>query len=288
MRRLAFELQGVSAQTDADGADRVEELGDFAFARPPASRARRSRLLRRRVALAALVALLVVAGLTLRLAQGPATGRHEAIAPAPPPVWTLVDNAQPWFRVAESGLSITATSYEVRRRQTGGREDILVFGDARGAGPFVRLILYRRGTEAAPQSAFFVHLARRAAETGRAVAFAAQPTALSTRLGVFEAASLSLQGAGPEAACIGFRLAEPDAPASLSISGFACDGPKADGARLAARAELACLIDAIELLPRVEEEDLAAFFAKKELREATACASLFSGEGTGGQRPWTQ
>ena len=50
----------------------------------------------------------------------------------------------------------------------------------------LRLVIYRPGKEAPPDQPFFVDLARRAAETGRAITRAAQPSAIVTKFGAFE------------------------------------------------------------------------------------------------------
>jgi hypothetical protein len=283
MRRVVWENQGFAE---------ASEIYDFEPRRLPPSRARRSRSLCRRIVVAALAALLFGAVLALRHPQDGSPGADATLNPVPSPLWLAVAKPQPLFALADPDLAPEPRSYEVRAHRTGGgRQDILVFGDANGAGPLVRLILYRAGSEAAPTAAFFVELARRAAETGRAITFAAQPTALPTRLGVFEAADLSMsqfslnRSGDGDAACIGFRTANAAAPATnLRIAGFTCGG-KADGARILTKPDLACLIDAIELLPDVDDNDLAAFFAGRELNDATACAKAVSENGLRQLRP---
>jgi hypothetical protein len=80
------------------------------------------------------------------------------------------------------------------------------------------------GKEAPPDQPFFVDLARRAAETGRAITRAVRPSAIVTRFGAFEVAGLDLaRGGTPATECLGFRFA--NAVPDLRITGFACGGP---------------------------------------------------------------
>ncbi len=196
--------------------------------------------------------------------------RSQATRPAPLRAWIEIANPVELFTIAAPELVKKAKIYTARQHRTGGgRQDILVAGDLNGAGPVLRLVIYHVGKEAAAPAAFFVDLARRAAETGRAITFAAQPTALSTRLGVFEAADLILTQTGSaDAPCLGFRLAYT---ASLRLTGFACGGKSETATTLAPKAKLSCLLDSLELAPQVDDKDLVAFFAARELNDDTAC-----------------
>lgn len=280
MRRFAFEDQGP--------ANEIREAFHFEPRRLPLSRAKRSRRLRRRLIGAALGSIIFGGALALWRPPNDAPSPESRAGPlAPLPVWTTVANAQPLFGLASPEFALDLKTYEVQLHRTGrGRQDIMVFGDVGGSGPFLRLIVYRVGTEGAPAAAFFVDLARRAAETGRAITFAAQPTALPTRLGMFEAADLNMTRAGaPDATCLGFRSLDaetspaplaPTTPADLRISGFACAATKGDAGPALTKEALACLIDKIDLLPSVVDTDLAAFFAARDLRVATACREAIS------------
>ncbi|ACK52402.1 hypothetical protein Msil_3513 [Methylocella silvestris BL2] len=190
--------------------------------------------------------------------------------------WVVNRAAPAMFRVAAPDGAREPTSHEIRVRAGGGRQDIFVFGDINGDGPIARLTLIQQGEANASASPFFVALARMAAEAGRSVALAAQPAALPTRLGVFEAAEASLSRSGGGASkCVGFRnIREAASPqeASLSVAGFACAASEPDGAAPAMGETAACLIDAIELLPGIDDPGLAAAFAERDLRQTTACA----------------
>lgn len=264
MRRFAF--QGQDSTADAD------EPAYFAPGELPLSRAKKSRRLLRRVVAAAVAAFGIACALALHHAEDGASSdiSSQATRPAPLPAWIEIANPVELFTIAAPELVKKAKIYTARQHRTGGgRQDILVAGDLNGAGPVLRLVIYHVGKEAADPAAFFVDLARRAAETGRAITFAAQPTALSTRLGVFEAADLILTQTGSaDAPCLGFRLAYT---ASLRLTGFACGGKSETATTLAPKAKLACLLDSLELAPQVDDKDLVAFFAARELNDDTAC-----------------
>ncbi|WP_146030131.1 hypothetical protein [Methylocella silvestris] len=207
---------------------------------------------------------------------------QEGAGPAGPriaarPEWTANGAAPPMFRVEAPDGAAEPPSHEVRLRRGGGRQDIFVFGDVNGDGPLARLALNPRGEANASASPFFVVLARMAADVGRSVAFAAQPAALLTRLGVFEAAEASLRRSGGGASkCVGFRYvpgagAPDDAGAPLAVAGFICAGSDPGGAAPSLQESAACLIDGIELLPGVDDPALAAAFAERDLRQTTAC-----------------
>jgi hypothetical protein len=240
--------------------------------RLPLSRAKQSRRLLLWVFLAAFASLAFAFVLAaLNAPQDPASPEiGSAGHPAPPPAWIEISAPDRLFHLEAPELVKAPTTYEARRHRTGGgRQDVLVVGGSDGAAPFLRLTMYRVGAEPAPEAAFFVDLASRAAEAGRAISRAAQPTALPTRLGVFEVADLNLtRGGAFDAACLGFRIA--DAARQLRIAGFACGG-EAPFALFASKPALACVLDRIGLDSTVDDKILAAFFAARELNGDTAC-----------------
>jgi len=124
----------------------------------------------------------------------------------------------------------------------------------------LNLLFYQPGNEATPDSSFYVELARRAAETGRAIIRAEQPGEMATRFGAFEVARLDLarDSASPQE-CLGFRFANMEP--NLRITGFACGGGAALVSPLTSKAALACLIDQLDLAPATEDKGLIDFFA---------------------------
>jgi hypothetical protein len=265
MRRFVFQSQDHTV-------DAEDQPAHFAPGRRlPLSRAKKSRRLFRRVVLAAIAGFGIASALALHHADKSTAPAIRSPHLAPLPAWIDIANPAELFRLEAPEFTKQTKIYTARRHRTGGgRQDILALGDLNGAGPFFRIVLYRVGEEATPPAAFFVDLARRAAETGHAITFAAQPTALPTRIGIFEAADLSLTRAGSaDTSCLGFRIGDA---AKLRLAGFACGGEKdAAAATFMSKATLACLLDALELTPSADEKDLVAFFAARELNDDTAC-----------------
>ena len=231
--------------------------------------AARALLPRRKLAAAAIVTAGIAASFALSGMRGEATPSAEAalaVVAAPKQVW--VDIAQPLqlYALPAPELDKKPRVYTARRHGAGaGRQDTLVFGSLDGREPYVRMNIYRAGAEAASAAAFFVELARRAAEDGAAILRSGQPTPLPTRFGGFEAADATLAGPRGEAACLGFRLMS-DTPA-LRISGYACG---TDAAPLD-RGALACILDRLDLVSAGEDIALRRFFVEAEQRRGAGC-----------------
>jgi hypothetical protein len=164
--------------------------------------------------------------------------------------------------------------YEARRhRSGGGRRDVLTYGAAFGAGPYLRLSLYRVGTEPAPAASFFVDLARQAAQAGLAVTRSAQPVPLETKFGAFETADVVL-GQGPsDAACLAFRL--DAAGVDFRINGLACGTEAAPD-----RASLSCVIDRLDLISGSGDPPLLRFFTQAEQARGQSCPVKQAGSRT--------
>jgi len=180
---------------------------------------------------------------------------------APLPAWIEIASPPDVFSLKTPEFSGDATRYVARRHQTGGgRQDILEFGGSNETAPLLNLLIYQPGNEATPDSSFYVELARRAAETGRAIIRAEQPVEMTTRFGAFEVARLGLarDSASPQE-CLGFRFANMEP--NLRITGFACGGGAALVSPLTSKAALACLIDQLDLAPATEDKGLIDFFA---------------------------
>jgi hypothetical protein len=268
--------------------DRARVAGDCSIedivAAPPA--ASRALLPRRKLAAAAIVTAGIAASFALAGMGGEAAPSAEAalaVVAAPKQVW--IDIAQPLqlYALPAPELDKKPRLYTARRHGAGtGRQDTLVFGSPDGREPHVRMNIYRAGAEAAPAPAFFVELARRAAEDGAAILRSGQPTPLETRFGGFEAADATLSGPRGEAACLGFRLMS-DAPA-LRLSGFACgtDTTPLD------RGALACILDRLDLVSAGEDIALRRFFVEAEQRRGAGCGPSRTGSGGKPQLRGTQ
>jgi len=240
-----------------------------AFARHAAGALLRFLSARRGLALkGALGGLLVLATAGL-LRDWPAPVDAPAVPPAPPVAWIDIAKPYPLFELFAPGLGQVQPLYAARRHvQGGGREDVLTFGQFGGPKPFVRIGVYRHGAEEMVDAAYFVDLARRASAAGLGVTQADLPQALPTRFGDFESGGVALSG--PENVtrgnCRGFRL-EVASPA-LTMGGLMCGaGDDKIGA-----ADLACVIDRLDLIAAGEDRELADFFGAAGGRKSRACA----------------
>jgi hypothetical protein len=182
------------------------------------------------------------------------------------PVW--IDIARPFqlYDVSAPDFARQPQTYEARRRRDGGgREDILTLGAFGGPSPYLRLTLHRPGGEPAAASSFFVDLARRGAEAGISLTRSSNPSPLPTRFGPVETAETTLAATqGAQASCLAFRFALGDGV--LHASGFACGGDKP-----IERATLACILDRLDLVASGEDSALRDAFAPSELKRDPAC-----------------
>lgn len=228
---------------------------------PSLPRAKRSRRFLWRLGAICLALSGLLYAFALLSEAGSSRLQFKSPVAAPLPAWIEIPRPQEIFRLEAPELAGEAKFYDARRHRTGGgRQDILEFGGSNGNAPMLHLVIYRPGKEPAPDQPFFVDLARRAAETGRAITRAAQPTPMATRFGAFEVAGLSLARNGaPATECLGFRFA--NAAPDLRITGFACGGGPALVSPLLSKSALACLIGGIGLAPTAEDTGLVRFFA---------------------------
>jgi hypothetical protein len=216
----------------------------------------------------AIVVLVLASAVVLagRMTSGPV---QNAAAAPPPLAWIDIERPIELFGLNAPDLPRSTLVYEARRhRKGGGRQDILTFGKLNGdQAPFVRLMLYRVGSEQAPQAPLFVELARLAAGAGLSITRSLAPEDLATRFGDFETADIDLAaGAGAGTPCLGFRGAGLDR--SFRISGVACGIPM----KPLSRPALACLLDRLDLNSAASDGALADFFAATELRRDPICA----------------
>lgn len=202
------------------------------------------------------------------LPSGPADPAPVAPQAPPPPAWVDIDHPMELFDLSAPDLAQSERHYYARRhRMGGGRQDMLVFGDFDGAQPYLRLTLYRVGSETVPQSPLFVALARMAAQAGLSIVRSLSPAALETRFGSLEAADIDLAAStGATTPCLGFRGSA--LAGGFRMSGLACGTP----ARPLSQPALGCILDRLDLNSAGDDQALAEFFAASELRRDASCA----------------
>ena len=261
--RFAAEPDGMGTSQALAGQGCVPPGSHPAAASPPRTKRPRRLPWRSGMILVALCGFLYAfsqmrdTGARFLLGQAPL----PATDPAPPalPAWIEIPSPTEIFRLETAEFAGQAKRYVARRHRTGGgRQDILAYGGSDEQAPLLNLLIYQPGTEALPDSSFYVDLARRAAESGRAIIRAEQPVEMATRFGEFEVARFDLDRdkASPQG-CFGFRFAAP----KLRIVGFACGG-EGFASAATSKAALTCLIDEIDLAPTVEDKTSHRLFRR--------------------------
>jgi hypothetical protein len=230
---------------------------------PPMPRAKKSSRFPRHLGMLCVAASSLIYAFS-ELHETGQTRPPPATVTAPLPAWIEISRPREIFHIETAEFPGGAKFYVARQHRTGGgRQDIWELGGSSENAPLLNLLIYQPGTEAVPGSSFYVELARRAAETGRAIVRAEQPVEMTTKFGAFEIARLGLASDGASTQnCLGFRF--DNAAPSLHINGFACGGEALASPLpwpLASKAALTCLIDQIDLAPAAEDKGLIDFFA---------------------------
>lgn len=224
------------------------------------------------VALTCLVCLLLGFGLAVLAAAKSAEAPVETarLETSEPPQWIDIVHPFEIFGLTAPDLGKSTKIYQARRyRDGGGRQDTLGFGDLNEEGPFLRLTIYRPGSETLAPVPFFVDMVRATAAADFSIAHNRQPRETATRFGGFEIADLDLAAKnGTPTPCLGFRSIATDAP--VRMTGFACGGKDKPLSQQA----LACLIERLDLNSAGEDQALARFFAAAELKRNPACAGM--------------
>ena len=238
-------------------------------------RRRRGALRFQRIALFGFGTLFACAAALLLLSADSGASSAEADKPggqAGPqaferPAWLPVVRPIHLFALEAPELIKTTQNYDAIRSTVGdGREDNLSFGSAaRGDALFMRVSVYRSGSEATDPAAFFVDLSRRAASVGLSVAKTTPGEAMGTKFGEMETAEVKFSSGDVERSCLAFRHAVPGE--NLRISGWYC----APAGGFAGRAGLSCLIDRLALLSAGEDHVLRDGFVAAERRRPATC-----------------
>ena len=232
----------------------------------------------RRVGARGLLVLLslafVLVGSLLIIRAYPTSVTPDRPEPPPAPVaptWLDIIKPVQIYNLEAPILADAPIVYSARRRSTGGgREDTLTFGVLGDASKALTLRIARQESDPMSKPPLYAVFARRAADAGQSIDRVGPTDLMPTRFGAFEIAAVTLATTGektPSGACEGFRLAL-DQP-GLAISGLACGGT-----RPFSQADLACLIDRLDLASGGEDRTLIDFFAASELRRDGACRGI--------------
>jgi hypothetical protein len=185
----------------------------------------------------------------------------KAVLSAPPPRWEPIEGATSLYAVRAADGSLLPAIHEARRHRSGAREDSLIYGSPGDEGHARLSVL--RGPEDDPTS-FFIDLTRLAADAGLAVTRSHRGRAVTTKLGAFEVATVTVSGAA-EQACVAFRFEEP--ALTLRVRGWLCGSAE----QPAGDDHLACFIDRLTLLPGGDDPALRVLFAQAERLRNPGC-----------------
>jgi hypothetical protein len=200
-------------------------------------------------------------------APEPTAAQSPAI---PPKLFAAFDIAAPDFAKEEK-------TFSARRRDQGGRDDIVAIGAFSGRGKFLRLTVQQLVGEKLGNSDFFLDMNRHASQAGLSVVRIGPPNPLPSRFGAFEAADIRLipNAAEPQPAtgasersCLAVRLI--NSSLSLEIAGIACGA----GAKPMDRGAMSCILNRLDYLAPGENKGLDEFFVKAEADDQTqSCLS---------------
>jgi hypothetical protein len=175
--------------------------------------------------------------------------------------WVRASRIDRAFAVNAADIADKSATYEVFRRSGGNRLDVMRW--ASDAGPtLAELTIERGGLGDRPPTAAAAgaDVARRMSLSGKATPEAAG--SVETKFGIV--ALWRAAQAGPD--CLGFAKAF-DAP-RLRISGWSC----AAKSQAAQKQLIGCTLDHLTLLSSGNNPDLAALFARAELRRGPCAA----------------
>jgi hypothetical protein len=183
------------------------------------------------------------------------------------PAWIPVIRPIHLFALEAPELMKAAANYDAMRSTTSdGREDFLSFGSAaRADAPFMRISVYRVGSEVKDPAPLFVDLSRRASTLGLAVGRTTPGEAMQTKFGDMEVVEAKLSANDVERSCFAFRRAVPGE--RLRLAGWYC--PPAGS--FAGKAGITCLIDRLSLLSAGEDNQLRESFVAAERRRPAGC-----------------
>jgi hypothetical protein len=173
--------------------------------------------------------------------------------------WIEIERPFAAYALSIPEAADVASSYAIRRHAEGsGRKDILALGEPDGAAPYLRVEIYRPGSEirrfAAPQAEIV------------AAASALGPVALQpveelvSKFGPLTVVPFETSKGTPRY-CLGFVRAYDDP--LLQLSGWFCRGGEP-----IRRSTLACALDRLTLLSAGSEPKVGALFARAELHRS--------------------
>jgi hypothetical protein len=183
------------------------------------------------------------------------------IAPAHPSEWIEIERPFPAFALSIPEAADVPPSYAIlRHAEDGGRKDILALGEPDGVAPYLRVEIYRPGSEARALRDPKIEIAESAATLGPVLLPRADEV-LPSKFGPLSIVAFDT-AKGAARHCLGF-VRGYDEP-RMQLSGWFCQG----GAEFVERTTLACALDRLTLLAAGSERKIGALFAQAELNRS--------------------
>ncbi|MGH6726098.1 MAG: hypothetical protein ACREB8_06085 [Pseudolabrys sp.] len=181
-------------------------------------------------------------------------------APIQRPEWIEIERPFPAFALAIPEAVDVPASYAIRHHAMGGgRKDILTLGEPDGVAPYLRVEIYRPGSELIRFPAATDAIAAAASALGPVALKREEP--LASKFGPLTVVPFETSKGAPRH-CLGF-VRDFDDP-RLALSGWFCRG----GADFIERSTLACALDRLTLLSAGSEPKVGAMFAQAELNRS--------------------
>jgi len=177
------------------------------------------------------------------------------------PEWIEIERPFPAFALSIPEAADVPSNYAIRRHADGGgRKDILALGDPNGVSPYLRVEIYRPGSEIRRFADAPAAIAAAAAALGPVVLRPAEEP-LASKFGPLSIVAFGTSR-GVARHCLAFVRAYDDP--RLQMSGWFCQG----GADFIERSTLACALDRLTLLFAGSEPKVGALFAQAELNRS--------------------
>jgi len=199
-------------------------------------------------------------------------GIVAAVSPGPRPEWVSIDRPHPAFELQMPEWADNNSDYAILRRAVdGGRKDVLTWGDPAASAPYIMVEIYRPGSP----SERFIDAQREIAERILSFAFAVTDDVkaagqLDSKFGKVSLVDFAIAPRGLSIAhgndrasprrCLGF--VRPFDNPLMQISGWYCSASD----EVVDRATLTCALDRLAMLSAGGNADLAALFARAEVK----------------------
>jgi hypothetical protein len=179
-------------------------------------------------------------------------------AAAQRPAWSTVERPYPAFELLMPELIGSTYDYAIQRRvKDGARKDLLSWGEAAGAGPYVVVEIYRPAVASDRFLDASSEIAARIVDY--AVTDDVKPIGqIDSKFGSVALVDFAVAPQGHERRCLGF--ARPLREPAMQIAGWYCSA----GREVVDRTAVACLLDRLTLVNG--DAKLAEMFARAEVK----------------------